>query len=227
MTLLEAHNLLDFFINKYKNTYFTPEEKDMVIDHSQMAVFADYQPKYAISQRIKDALSPFRARYDFSYQDSLNGIITIPANRNYQNLLDCHINIDISSRGITIPVAISMANEDVLVNRLNSQKDPVTITSPVGEISAVGQIQLYPQVQYRGTVTFLRRPQKPVFVYTYVSGRPFYDSINSIQLEWGEKQQREIVIKALSYLGVNLSEADLVQWGNIKSQDNYLNQNHF
>jgi len=185
-----------------------------------MSLYSDLQPKYATSQHIKDALAPFRVTWNFTPTDTISGYIPIPSNLNYLNLLDVSISYAISNRTLYAPV--TMYNEDVVSTRLNSQIDPVTITSPIGEMVGQRLIRIYPQGSgYNGTVRFLRRPAKPVMAYTVVSGRVIvYDPINSVQLEWSEEWQNSVLIKALKSIGINISDQEVQQWSEQQSQQN-------
>lgn len=208
-------------------SYYSPEELDLITDRGQMSYFADIQPKYATSEKIKDTLSAFRDTYSFDFTNTLLGLITIPTNKNLQDILDCFIGVEISARNITRQVPIVMYNEDVRSKRLDSQIDPVTIIEPIGEIVGFGVIQIYPKVQYRGVVSFLRRPIAPKFVYNVISERVIvYDANASTQLEWGRDADiTAILIKALASIGINLSDQEISQFAQIKSQQNFLGQN--
>lgn len=220
MNLKEAYDFLNFFINKYTGGFYPPDELDLIVDRGQMALYTDYQPKYATSQRIKDALAPFRQKWEFSSANTISGVIPVPSNLNYLNLLAININYDISSRTVYAPV--TMVNEDEIGHRLNSQIDPVTITSPIGEQLAPGFFRLYPTSGYTGTITFLRRPVKPVFVYTTISQRVIvYDDAASTQLEWRETEMDSVLLKSLSTLGINLTDNEIAQYAEVKNQQNY------
>ena len=65
MNLQEAFDFLNFWINKYTGAWYTIPELELIVDRGQMSLYEDLQPQYATSQRIKDALSPFRAKYNF------------------------------------------------------------------------------------------------------------------------------------------------------------------
>lgn len=226
MNIQEAHAFLNFFINKFTGAWYTPEELDTIIHRGQMSLYSDLQPRYGTSQRIKDSLSPFRTVYTFGYPDTLNGLITVPTNLDFTDLLDVEITYDISGRGITKHIPVGMANEDVRANRLNSQIDAVTTTSPVGEVIGLGKFLLYPSVQYRGKVTFLRKPTAPFFSYTIVSGRVVvYDPTTSVQLQWKESDHNAIMIKALESVGINLSDEAIMQFAQSKSEENFNGQN--
>ena len=85
---------------------------------------------------------------------------------------------------------------------------------------------MYPAAGYTGSVTYLRRPVAPVYAYTTISGRVIvYDPVNSVQLEWKQTDIIPILLKALSSIGINLSNSDLGQFSQIKTQGNFLGQN--
>lgn len=221
MSISEAFDFLNFWINKNTGAWYTISELTEIVDRGQMSLYEDLQPKYATSQRIKDALSVFKEKENFTTQVSGNIIV---ADTRYLNLLDIQIYFQISNRVIYYPLEI--LNEDVRADRLNSQLDPVTVTSPIAEQVAAKTFRLYPASQYNGNITFLRRPVKPVFAYTVISGRVIvYDSANSTQLEWNETWHNAILIKALSSIGINLSDGDISQYAELKSQSNYQSVN--
>jgi hypothetical protein len=217
---------LNFWINKYIGSYFSPEELDAVADRGQMALYTDLQPKWATSQRVKDALAPFRQTWNFTPSNTISGYLPIPSNLNYLNLLAVDVTYDIS--GVTRYVPVQMVNEDEWGSRMNSQIDPVTVTSPIGKLVAPGLIQMAPLTGYTGVVTFLRRPVAPQFIYSVISGRVIaYDDAPSTQLEWRETEQDAVLLKALASLGINLSDPEVSQFAEAKNQNNFLGQNKF
>ncbi len=221
MNLNDIFNFLNFYINKFTGSWYTIEELEDLIDMAQMALYSDLKPKYATSQLIKDALSPFRETYNFT--TLISGYVIVP-DSTYLDVLDIQIYFQISNRTVYYP--IDLVNEDTRAQRLNSQIDPVTITSPIGEQTAPRTFRLYPIGVYNGNVTYLRRPIKPVFGYSVISGRIIvYDPNTSTQLEWRETEIPSIIIKALSSIGINIGSQEVMQWSEIKSQQNYLNTN--
>lgn len=218
MNIQEVVNYLNFYINKVTGAWFTIPECIAVLDRGQMALYSDLKAKYATSQYVKDALSPFRDSYNFT--TAVSGYIIVPSNTNYLDLLDIQIYFQISNRTVYYPV--KLVNEDERAERLNSQLDPVTSTSPIGEQIAHRTFRLYPTAAYNGNVTFLRRPVAPVFGYSVISGRVIvYDSNTSTQLEWRETEIVPLIIKSLQTLGINLSANEIASWAEIKSQQNF------
>jgi len=221
MNIQEVCNYINFWANKKTGAYFSPEEVVNAVDRGQMALYSDLKPKYAVSQWIKDALSPFRSSYNFT--TLVSGYVIVP-DTTYLDLLDIQIYFQVSNRTIYHP--IMLINEDERANRLNSQLDPVISTNPVGEQTAPRTFRLYPSSAYNGNVTYLRRPVKPVFDYTVVSGRVIvYNPSGSTQLEWRESELSTIMIKALASLGINLSDQEIGQFAELKSSENYQGVN--
>lgn len=201
--------------------YYTVAQLQSLIDLGQMALYTDYKAKYATSQLVKDALSPFRAVYNFTTQ--VSGYVIVP-DSTYLDLLDIQIYFQISSRTVYYPV--QLINEDERANRLNSQLNPVTVTSPIGEQTAPRTFRLYPAGTYNGNVTYLKRPVAPVFGYNVISGRVImYDASTSTQLQWRDTEYSSILLKALDSLGINLTSADVAGWAKTKTDNNYINVN--
>lgn len=234
MNIKESFDFLNFWINKTTGEFFPISDLELITDRGSLSVYSDLQPKYATSQHIKDALAPFRSEWAFTPSDTISGIIPIPSDLNFLNLLDVSVSFNISNHALYAPV--TMYNEDVIATRLNSQIDPVTITSPVGEVkglqtlpdgSKIYYIRIYPTGSgYNGIVKFLRRPLRPHMAYTVISGRVIvYDPDNSVQLEWSEEWQNAVLIKALKSVGINISDQEISQWAEMNAQQNAAGQN--
>lgn len=224
MNLQEAYNHLNFWINKKTGAWYSLEELDAITDRGQISLYSDIQPQYATSQHIKDALAPFRRTWNFTPSDTVSGVIPVPSNLNYLNLLSITISYDISGRTMYAPV--TMVNEDEIGNRLNSQIDPVTVTSPIGEQLAPGFFRLFPLSGYTGDIKFFRRPAAPHFVYTTISERVIvYDDAASTQLEWPENWQNAVLLKALNSAGINLDDQEIQQFSEMKTGQNFQGLN--
>lgn len=217
MNISEAVDFIQFWVNKKVNSFYTVSECVSVIDAGQMAMYRDLKPKYAVSQWVKDALSPFRESYNFTTAVSENVIVP---DTYYLDLLDIQIFFQVSNRTVYAPV--KLINEDERANRLNSQVDPVTTTSPIGEQIGLRTFRLYPAGVYNGNVTYLRRPVKPVYGYTVISGRVIvYDPNTSTQLEWRETEHIPILLKGLQSMGINLSDQEIQNFAQLKTQENW------
>lgn len=82
-----------------------------------------------------------------------------------------------------------------------------------------GYFKIYPSNIGQIIITYLREPITPKWAFTLVNGRPVYDPANSVDLECYEISVNEIVFIMCSYLGINLREAELIQYSEMKRQD--------
>jgi len=90
------------------------------------------------------------------------------------------------------------------------------------------QIQLYPSTDsYTGNLYYMKRPVKPVYGYTIVGGRQIvYNPETSTQLQWRDTDIDTILLKALSSIGINLSDQEVSQFAELKSSENYQGVNY-
>lgn len=219
MQLNVAYNFLNFWTNKVFGTYYSPQDYDLIVDRAQMSLYNDYYDEFGTSQRMNDAMAPFKQTFQFTNITSPSGFIDMPDD--YQHLLSIYTIVQNSVTGLPQNRPVPILNEDEKVARDNSQIYPPTTFDPYGMIVNNWDVQLYPAVPQAGLVYYLSRPPSPNFVYTVVSGRvPLYDPVNSTQLAWADKDQNSILIKALSYIGINVREQDVIQYAETKSGQN-------
>jgi hypothetical protein len=218
MTIFDIHFWVDFLTNKAQGVYFTHEEKDAALDRAQMQYFNEEYGYYAISQKLQDSLSPFKVTHQFLTSDTPSGLLTTPSG--YQYLLGGDIVYMDGDR--TRHKALKIASESELSDRLDSQLRPVTATSPIatiaGKVSGLTLIQFYPKQTFAGEIYYLRRPVAPQYAYSQ-SGRTFtYNSGSSVQMEWGESELNEIIMRSLSFLGISIDDQLVTQYAEAKSQ---------
>jgi hypothetical protein len=222
MDLQEVHKILDFFLRKAQSGFLSPEEKDRVLNRAQVEVFDQYKSGYAINQQYQDALLPFKKEQSFTNESSPLGLITL--NQDYVHLLAVETVVSDSDGIHYIPV--EQVGEDEVSQRKSSALIPLNVYNPIGLLKAATtnggpkRFQLYPAQASAGTVYYLRKPQDVQFVYTQ-SGRTItYDPNNSKQLEWNEPATEKIIMKALSFCGINTQDVTAIQLGQAKSEVN-------
>lgn len=225
MTIKEVHELILFIISKDKNGYISHEEIDSILDRAQLALFNQYHtnPKipaqaqsarYGESQRIDDALSPFKAKYTFTTAESAGGVVSLPAG--YMHLISAYTTVFVSALNKNIYSSVQVLNEEELIERLNSQVIPVTSDDPICIMNSNNRIQLFPDVPQSGGIYYFRRPAVPKYNYT-LSGRTEVPTAGSQDLEWKEFDILNIITIALSYYGVYLNSNELVQFAETKT----------
>lgn len=220
MDLNEAYTLLNFYINKEQGGWYAPEELTRIVDRAQKTLYNTYYTKYATSQRLDDAMAPFKVDFQFTTSNTApSGLIPTP--EDYLDLLALYT-IRVDNNNVPHKRAVEIINEEELAIRTESQVVPVTLDDPIGVIKQNWDIQLYPAVPQSGILMYLREPVTPFFAYSVVSGRVIvYDQGASTQLEWSDKDVETILLIALNGLGINLSEADVLQWSELKTQQNF------
>lgn len=236
MTIQDIHTFILLALNKPQNAYLSHEEIDAVLDRAQMSQFNEYySPKsnnlnqppvmgYGETQKINDALSPFKSTYTFT--STSGGVVTAPSDYMYLISLYTTTYSNVLSRNIYNPVQV--LNEEELIFRLNSQVIPVTTDDPICIMNSGNAIQLFPDsVSQVGKMFYFRRPKVPKFGYTQ-SGRvvtynstqydPSTAPTGSQQLEWREADINNIIIKSLAYYGLSISNNDIIQFSENKNQ---------
>lgn len=219
MDLNEVYTILLFYINQAQGGWYPPEELTRMVHQAQKTLYNTYYTKYATSQRLDDALAPFKVDFQFTNGTTPNGLISTPTD--YLDLLGLYTLVT-GADNVTRKRPVEIVSEEELVYRLNSQVVPVTVDDPIGIIKTTWDIQLYPAQPMAGIMMYLREPAAPVYAYSLVSGRVIvYDQGASTQLEWSDKDIEAIILIALNGLGINLGEADILQWSEIKTQQNF------
>jgi hypothetical protein len=204
----DIYNILLYIVRKQRGVFLTTSESDLVLDRAQLELFADSFAQYQINQKIVDALSPFKTVTQFTTSSS--GEVTQPSD--YQHLLGSVYTVT----GSTVN-AVRFVNEDELPLQLTGQLRPISLSSPIAIDSANG-FQLYPQSTQTGFYTYLRRPVKPYLATTQVGRTITYDPVLSVQLEFYDVYINNIISRALKYLGINMSEAEIEQFAQSQQQ---------
>lgn len=231
MDLQVAYNYLNFWINKAQGKFYSPPELDLLTDRGQQSLYDDYYPQYGTSERMRDALAPFKTKKQITLIDNPGGFVTYPDDvpgdlNGLQDILDFE-GLVTDANNITRPATCPFLNEDERTQRINSQIIPLSPSNPFAETMDTG-FQLYPKQPQLGTLTYLRRPKAPFFAYSTVRGRVLvYNQAGSTQLEWFDKDQNAVLIKALSSIGINTSEKDIQQFAETKDQQNINSKDHF
>ena len=74
-------------------------------------------------------------------------------------------------------------------------------------------------VSSRFSLSYIRIPVTPVWAYTLDgNGRPVHDAVSSTNSELPEYLTNEIAFRICSYLGINISKVELVQYSEMKTQ---------
>lgn len=106
---------------------------------------------------------------------------------------------------------IEMIRSNEWGKRVNSRINEPTNKRPVAELRDT-YIQIMPVTVSFMRFEYLRHPIKPLWASTIVNNRPVYDAANSVDMDAPKEAENELAVIALSYLGINMREADLIQY---------------
>lgn len=198
-----------YVVRKERSVFLTIDQAMSVLDAGQLEVFEDYFKMYGVDQIIHDAINPFKVNYQFT--SAVDGTVTLPSD--YLHLLPNVFTVS----GSTVN-KVRFVNEDEWVDAITSQLRPVSVTKPIAKDYQEG-FNLYPQSQQTGFLTYMRRPATPVYAYTQVGRTITYNAADSVQLEFSDIYIDKIIAKALGYIGINMTEPEITQFGNIKDKE--------
>jgi len=241
MTIQEIHERILFRLNKAGGGYVSHADIDRMLDVAQLKELnfllgneREYQAgrpiarsAYGVTRKIHQDLLHLKQTWTFdagSYGTSNpdgtkpGGVIVLPSNFFYLTSLR-----DSSNKSIEV------VNEDQLPAILDSELIGPSTTNRYAVLSGKGgtqngvtftnfKMQLFPEEETAGTVTYLKRPATPKYAYT-TSGRVLtYDSANSTQMDWPDHVQERIIDRTLSLIGEHLKEGEVVQINEQRNQ---------
>ncbi len=205
----DIHEFIDFLTGKGQTGYHTPEEKDNAIHVASRTLFDEKKKVFELTREITNDLLPFLTDPTTL---SLNGsgIATKPTNLKYLVALTAGAS----------EKKVDEVDKAMLPDRRNSPLCPPSADYPICTFYN-STIQFYPVNITNVKITYLKEPVKPVWAYTIdeESERVVYDDDASVDIEWGEENHNEIIIKTMDYLGINLREGDLLSFSQMKKQD--------
>lgn len=205
----DIYNFMLDVARKERGLFLTVSRAMSELDAAQLEKFEDDFKQYKINQTISDSLSLFKVT-NLQFTSSASGAITFPSD--YSHFLDDIFTVT----GSTVNKCTQL-KEDEKADALTMQLRPISTSNPYYENTATG-IQLYPQSQQTGFYSYLRRPATPVLAYTQ-SGRTLtYDPTGSTQLEWYDNFVNDIISRALRYLGIYMSENQIIEFSQLNSE---------
>ena len=211
------YDLMKYIIRKNQNGNLRPQDFNLVINTASIS-YMDYllgefqkyvagRPLAAVefgqNQDIRQRLSPF-----------IPAPINITINGNgYGAYPTDYLNSDAMVYGI-YKQRVKYIQQDRLFSHLNSYIDPIA-TNPIYLIYKDG-FQFYPTDLGSATLSYIKKPATMVWNYTLDAyNRPIYNPVGSVQPEWSELDQMEVLVRALAQVGVNLQLRDVEQYSQV------------
>lgn len=220
MNIDEMYRLMQYIIRKNQNGNLKPSDFNLIINTASISYmdyllgeFQKYIPgrpfaavDFGQNQDIRQRLSPFIPA-PVTITIDASGIGSYPTD---------YLNSDAMVYG-AYKQRVKFIQQDRLFSHLNSFIDPIA-TNPVYMIYKDG-FQFYPTNLSNASLSYIRRPTQMFWNYTPdIYNRPVYNPVGSVQPEWQELDQLEIVVRALAQVGVNLQLRDVEQYSQMIKQ---------
>ena len=240
MTSNEAKERFDFFIDKYMGAYFTPEQFDIAMQSANMDLFqerigvpelyrGDEAPPVAYdrTRRIMDSMLPFKKEVliqltngkgpvqpDYQYTDTFRI-------RYYINPADCAKPVPLDPKGVLRYRSVNILSEKEWADRTSSSIDFPTYKYPVVRFVSPLQIELLPTTIQRVEHIYLSKPKPFHWAYTTVNNRPVWNPLDPTDqgLQWLEIDCNQVLMRALSFAGINVKDGELIQYAEMKQKE--------
>jgi len=223
MNINQAHQFIDFLVRQSNSgVYLSPTEQDLILNRAQTQYFNklygnqnDYRydrpvPKisYAITEKISRSLAPFLSDPTALVIDG-NGQVNTPT--------DLYQTVSVTHTVSSVDYEVTRVEQDRVSNNLTSSIEAPDAKYPI-YTQLRTKLQFYPKDLATATIVYLKKPIDMVWGYTLVNGVPVYNSATSVQPVWEDMDMNEVIYLALSYAGLNIKDADVSQFANVKTQ---------
>jgi hypothetical protein len=231
MTLGEIYNLIELIVNKdFSGNIITPVRFNELIKVVNIDLFRqkyglpeEYQPgkpipsEYAdISLKNVDDMKAFKTL--LLSQSVTNGVLPFPSNYAHADSLAYNYSKTINSIATSFPRIVEILRESAFTAREGNYTKQPTTMNPVAVIRNDG-IHIRPITILAIDFSYYRFPIEPVFSYTEWDGGITYAPTTSTEFEWTKDEHFTLTKMILSLIGVNLREAELVQYAETKLKE--------
>lgn len=220
MDVNEIYELIQYIIAKNQQGYLTPDEFNLTINQAQRSYqsyllgnFQQYSPGRPVARVelgqnsvVRQRLSP--SIYNYILSVDTTGFSPYPGDYLQSDAMW-------SLYGFK---RVKNVQQDSLWSYYGSVIDPIA-TNPIYLIEDVG-FRFYPSSTLAARLSYVRNAPDMVWgSVDDVNGRPMYSPAHSTQPIWDDASILEIIVRALSMVGVNLQLSAVLQYSEqIKSQ---------
>jgi len=200
MTIEEIHDIIIQDINKQQNAYVTHEDIDRALHRAQLDQYKDYMDiireynhlkgaSQTTSSTLHRAINSLRSFFVSEEESSSNqGVFTIPDDCEFIDSLWTQNYSDV--KFLTHKEALKRHNSDII---------PPTTSEPIAVMGDT-TILVFPIDDIDLRLWYYKTPPTPKFAYTISNRVVTYEEGDSVQLDWNETDQNNIINRALAYL---------------------------
>jgi hypothetical protein len=231
MTLFDMYSLMELILNKdYGGNILTPERFRQLIKVVNIEKFKkkyglpeEYQPgrpvprEYVeITLKNADDLRKFKAT-PLINTPAVDGLLPYPEDYAHRDQIIYNQTVFTGVAPEIIPRQVEILPETQAAARRSNYTKAPTATYPIGVMRSAG-IQIYPITIDVVDFFYWRFPVEPVFSYNQYAGYITYNAAASVEFEWPPDEHISLVAMMLGYLGINMREADVVNYSEMKKQ---------
>lgn len=215
----------EYLVRKNQSGALDPDQFNLIINRASKEEFVSrvgnphqYVPGNAmpqmgfqITQKITEDLKIF--------QTNANLILNNQGRANYPTDLAYTIpglGYKTQRDGEVYYAPIEVIDKDKEYYRLGSKIVNPTRERPVAVFENT-YVQVYPIGITNINFPYLKYPTEAVWGYNMVNGRAVYDPSKSTDLEWEDLVVNDIIINALSSIGISIKDADVLNYAQQKS----------
>jgi hypothetical protein len=228
MNLWQIWSLVEYISNKdFSGNVITPQRFNELIKVVNMDLF---RTKYGLPEEFQlgrpvateyaditlkntDDLRAFKV-----YQTSVavvNGILPFASNYAHRDTVTYNYIKTIAGVATALPRPVEILREAEFSARQGNWTKKPTLQNPIGVVRSNG-IHIRPLTILAVDFSYYRFPVDPEFGYTEGDGFITYNAGTSTEFEWVKDEHLTLTRMILQYIGVNLREADLVQYSEQK-----------
>jgi hypothetical protein len=192
-----AHKVIREQIRKYRAAYKSPEEIDNALYRGLIDFYNDLFKSKQNSQQLSRYLK--------------EQVCNISGTNIFDLEADFHKPVNVISVVGGFPYEGDILSETEWLDRIKSLIIPPTLQNPIARIIG-DKVEFYPSDAGNFKLVYYRAPEKPVFAYTVdVNGRDItYNPVGSVDLDINEPAFDDVVVRAIGYLGISLSDQGLL-----------------
>lgn len=209
-TTQQLYDTTQFLINKYDGSFMDNQEFlqaynmaasdyfNFLTDkaYAQMTQMGIYNTATNSDYYITEALSPFVID-----EVSLSSPYARPSN--FGRMIYLRVAYNSAAQGVSAFAQRVELTE--LDSKLNSSIDTPIVEEPI-YIETTNNFKIYPSGQTGVWLSYYKRP----VVYT---------TVDSTAVEWNDTEINQVLFRTIGYLGINLKDPSIIQFGNIKKND--------
>lgn len=230
MTLFEIYEFIEYITNKdYEGNVIAPDQYGKLIVAANIDLFKkklglpeDFQLGNPITREYIDANKMQTAdlrhlKVRAATQAVTAGVIAFPATFCVEDALRYTYQRNVDGSAVDIIKPVEVLTESQYGDRAGNWTKKPTTKNPVCVVRNDG-IHIYPATIATIDFNYYKYPTEPVFLYNQFSGYITEDS-GSTEFDWPERLHMDLVRLILGYVGINIREAQLSQYAEVKKKE--------